>query len=146
MTTFLISHNLQLPSGSIPSLSASELAEGLQSQCSGVITAEPLSHHHWLVKLVSNIEPLELASQLVDAWASLRVEAGHDVNHAILALGGRKDSPASTGSPLDLGSWGVDVVETIDPKGFLEAINWQGLKAARPVDAVFEVERKPVQG
>ncbi|MCP9809495.1 DUF2656 family protein [Cyanobium sp. HWJ4-Hawea] len=146
MTTFLISHNLQLPNGSIPSLTASELAEGLKSHCDGVITAEALSHHHWLVRLVGKQDPHELASQLVGAWASLREGAGHDVDHAILALGGRKDSPASSGSPLDLGSWGVDVVETMDPKGFLEAINWQALKAARPADGVFEVERLPAQG
>jgi hypothetical protein len=42
------------------------------------------------------------------------------------------------GSPLQQGAWGVDVVETIDGDAFLKAINWDGLKAGRTVDGVFE--------
>jgi hypothetical protein len=42
------------------------------------------------------------------------------------------------GSPLQEGSWGVDVVETPNGDAFLKTINWNGLKASRPADGVFE--------
>jgi hypothetical protein len=145
MTTFLLSHNLQLASASVPPLTASELAEGLQRLCPGILRAEPLVHPHWLISLESsNDDPQALGRELVAAWASLRSQAGEPVNHAILALGGRKDTPAASGSPLDLGAWGVDVVETNDPDGFLQAIHWEGLKAGRPADGVFEVVRRAI--
>ena len=57
----------------------------------------------------------------------------------MLALGGRKDSAGAPGSPLQEGYWGVDVVETQDPKAFLTAINWDALKSTRPQEAVFEI-------
>jgi hypothetical protein len=142
MISFLLSHNLQLESGSVPPLKASELADGLHRLCGNVISAEPLDHPHWLIRLESKADPVAQARELVEAWAVLRSESGHAVNHAILALGGRKDTPAASGSPLDQGAWGVDVVETADPDGFLEAIDWEGLKAGRPADGVFEVIRK----
>jgi len=142
MTTFLLSHNLQLQNESVPPWKASELAEGLQRHCGGVTSAEPLDHPHWLIRLESTADPLAQARELVEAWAALRRESGHAVDHAILALGGRKDTQAASGSPLDLGAWGVDVVETADPAGFLQAIQWEGLKAGRPADGVFEVLRK----
>jgi hypothetical protein len=142
MTTFLLSHNLQLDSGSVSPWKASELAEGLQRLCAGIISAEALDHPHWLIRLESTVDPVAQARELVEAWAALRSESGQAVEHAILALGGRKDTPAASGSPLDQGAWGVDVVETVDPEGFLEAIHWEGLKAGRPADGVFEVVRK----
>ena len=43
------------------------------------------------------------------------------------------------GAPLQQGGWGVDVVETRDPDGFLQAINWSGLTAGRPADGIFQV-------
>ena len=73
------------------------------------------------------------------AWLLLRSENGHSVNHAILALGGRKDSPAAIGSPLNAGDWGVDLVETPDVDSFLNTIQWQALKSSRPADGTFEV-------
>ena len=76
-------------------------------------------------------------------WASLRSDYGHGVAHGIIALGGRKDTPAASSSPLGLGAWGVDVVETPDPVAFLESIQWEQLKAGRPADGVFEVLHMP---
>ena len=63
----------------------------------------------------------------------------HNIDHHLLALGGRKDTAGSPGSPPTQGSWGVDVVECGNPDAFLESINWNALKAGRPSDAVFEV-------
>jgi hypothetical protein len=143
MTTFLLSHNLQLQSPSVPPWEGMELAEGLQRLCSHITSAEVLSHPHWRIRIEASVDPFELARELVEGWGLLRSEYGHDVDHSILALGGRKDTPSAPGSPLEPGAWGVDIVETADAKGFLEAINWEGLKASRPVDGVFEVERQP---
>ena len=64
---------------------------------------------------------------------------GHNSDHKVLALGGRKDSKSVAGAPLQEGFWGVDVVETKDKKSFLQAIDWDALKSNRPSDGVFEV-------
>ena len=91
----------------------------------------------------SPLDAPRFAEELVAGWASLRSDDGHGVDHGILALGGRKDTSAASSSPLGLGAWGVDVVETPDPVAFLESIQWEQLKAGRPADGVFEVLHMP---
>ena len=137
-TVFVLSHNLQVVATDVPSLTPDELAQGLQ-QHPQINKAEPLQHPHWMVRLEAELSPAELAHVVPAAWRSLRQEAGHAHNHAVLALGGRKDSAGAPGSPLQEGCWGVDVVETTDAQAFLAAINWEGLKQSRPADGVFEV-------
>ena len=83
-----------------------------------------------------------MAVDLVQTWLQYRGQLGHDMNHVVLALGGRKDSQASPGAPLQEGYWGVDMVETPDESTFLQAINWEALKAGRPEDAIFEVSSR----
>ena len=144
MTTFLLSHNLQVQWGNVPPWEGQELAAGLLRLCGSAIRAEVLSHPHWLIRIEGAVDAPVLASDLLEAWVRLRHEKGHDVGHALLALGGRKDTRPGPGSPLEQGFWGVDVVETSDPEGFLEAINWQALKAGRPTDGVFEVRLNPL--
>ena len=84
-------------------------------------------------------------SQRTGRWLAISSyrSLGHDDNHAVLALGGRKDTQGNPGAPLQQGGWGVDVVETVDSAGFLQAINWSGLTAGRPADGVFEVINQP---
>ena len=139
MTIFVLSHNLQVQSELVPSISAADLAEGLLSSSSSFSKAEALSHPHWLVRIESDLSAHEMAQELVKAWKNYRLIKKHNVDHHWLALGGRKDTSGSPGSPLTLGSWGVDVVECGNPNAFLESINWNALKAGRPSDAVFEV-------
>ncbi|MDP7998720.1 MAG: DUF2656 family protein [Synechococcus sp. SP1 MAG] len=139
MTIFVLSHNLQVQSALVPSISAADLAEGLLSSSSSFSKAEALSHPHWLVRIESDLAAHEMAQELVKAWKQYRLIKKHNVDHHWLALGGRKDTSGSPGSPLTLGSWGVDVVECGNPDAFLESINWNALKAGRPSDAVFEV-------
>ncbi len=143
MTTFLVSHNLQVASEFCPPWDGVQLAAGLKRFCPTVTSAEALSHPHWRLRLESPLDATLFAAELVEGWASLRSECGHVVNHAILALGGRKDTPAASSSPLGFGAWGVDVVETPDADAFLEGIQWEQLKAGRPADGVFEVLYKP---
>ena len=139
MTTFVLSHNLQIQSPTVPAFELQQLAEGLCRNTRLEISTEVLSHPHWLLSVTSEASPTELAQDLADAWLKLRGEMKHEDNHNILALGGRKDNPASPGSPLKEGFWGVDVVETVDVDNFLKSIDWAGLKATRPADAVFEI-------
>ena len=139
MTTFLISHNLQVNSENVPPFDLNQLSKGLQRKANSVQSIDLLGHPHWLMSITSSLSPQELAVELVEAWIQLRAELGHQANHVVLALGGRKDSDATPGSPLQKGFWGVDVVETIDQATFLNAINWESLKGNRPVESVFEV-------
>ena len=139
MTTFLISHNLQIQSESVPPFDLTQLSEGLKRNTNSIQNIDLLAHPHWLMSITSSLSPQDLALELVQAWSQLRNELGHQANHVVLALGGRKDSDATPGSPLQKGFWGVDVVETVDQKAFLNAINWESLKGNRPVESVFEV-------
>jgi hypothetical protein len=140
MTIFVLSHNLQVESALVPTISAADLAEGLLSSSSFFSKAEALSHPHWLVRIESELAVYEMAQELVKAWKQHRLIQKHNVNHHWIALGGRKDTAGSPGSPLVQGSWGVDVVECANPDAFLDSINWNALKAGRPSDAVFEVK------
>ena len=92
-----------------------------------------------MVRLEADLDPQILAEQLTAGWRMFRQSSGHPCTHVVMALGGRKDSTASPGSPLQLGAWGVDVVETVDPESFLMSINWDGLVKGRPADGVFKV-------
>ena len=139
MTIFILSHNLQVQSELVPSISPADLAKGLLSSSSSFSNAEALSHPHWLVRIESHLAAHEMAQELVKAWKQYRLIQKHNIDHHLLALGGRKDTAGSPGSPLSQGSWGVDVVECGNPDAFLESINWNALKAGRPSDAVFEV-------
>ena len=139
MTTFILSHNLQVQSKDVPAFQTQVLADGIRSNSSSIISATVIEHPHWIISLTSNLPPNYMAVELVEAWKKLRSELGQSVDHVILALGGRKDSQAAPGAPLQEGFWGVDVVETHDQKAFLQAINWNVLKSNRPDDGVFEV-------
>lgn len=140
MTVFVLSHNLQLSSAEVPAITASELADGLLKGSDHIQSSEALNHPHWLVKIESKLSAQELAQELIQAWGKYRKTCGHSMAHSLLALGGRKDSQAASPSaPLQEGCWGVDVVECSDPDTFMQAINWNALKAGRPQDGVFEV-------
>ena len=138
MAVFILSHNLQVQNSDVPALSPVQLAEGLSQHCPSVHATEALDHGHWMVRLDSSMTPKELAEELTNGWLAMRASFGHQTNHAVMALGGRKDSEGAANSPLQKGFWGVDVVESSDPKGFKQLINWESLKNARPQDAVFE--------
>ena len=139
MTTFVISHNLQVNSSMVPAFNTQQLADELKSNSNLIVSSEVIEHPHWILSVSSNEAPQILAEELVRVWLMLRKKLGHNSDHKVLALGGRKDSKAMAGAPLQEGFWGVDVVETTDKDSFLQAINWEALKSGRPNDAVFEV-------
>lgn len=143
MTTFVLSHNLQVQDPQVPAFDFVELATGLMEHCPSVSSAEALSHPHWKVTLESTADAEALATEVTKAWRVLRGALGHHTNHVVMALGGRKDSQGLPGAPLQQGGWGVDVVETADAEAFLKAINWTWLTAGRPEEAVFCVSSSP---
>ena len=142
MTTFVLSHNLQVESGLVPALDFELVAQELKSLSRNISSTAILNHPHWKLSISSDLSPQDMAAVLVQIWSEYRRQLGHDMNHVVLALGGRKDSQASPGAPLQEGYWGVDLVETPDKTMFLQAINWEALKAGRSEDAIFEVSSR----
>ena len=127
----------------MPPMAFDDLAAALLQHCASVFKAEALAHPHWKLSLESTAAPADFAAELTAAWRTIRRSLGHRDDHAVMALGGRKDSVGNPGAPLQQGGWGVDVVETVDPDAFLKVINWTGLTAGRPADGVFEVVDRP---
>ena len=142
MTTFVLSHNLQVQSDLVPALNFDQLAQALKSLSRNISSTTILEHPHWKLSISTDLSPQDMAVDLVQTWLQYRGQLGHDMNHVVLALGGRKDSQASPGAPLQEGYWGVDLVETLDETAFLQAINWEALKSGRSEDAIFEVSSK----
>ena len=142
MTTFVLSHNLQIQSDLVPVLDFELLSQELKSLSKNISSTAVLSHPHWKLSISSDLSPQDMAVDLVQTWSEYRRQLGHEMNHVVLALGGRKDSQASPGAPLQEGYWGVDLVETPDKIVFLQAINWEALKAGRSEDAIFEVSSR----
>ena len=142
MTTFVLSHNLQVQSDLVPALNFDQLAQALKSLSRNISSTTILEHPHWKLSISTDLSPQDMAVDLVQTWLQYRGQLGHDMNHVVLALGGRKDSQASPGAPLQEGYWGVDLVETPDESTFLQAINWEALKAGRSEDAIFEVSSR----
>ena len=142
MTTFVLSHNLQVQSSLVPALNFELLAQELKSLSKNISSTAVLNHPHWKLSISSDLSPQDMAVDLVQTWSEYRRQLGHEMNHFVLALGGRKDSQASPGAPLREGYWGVDLVETPDKTMFLQAINWEALKAGRSEDAIFEVSSR----
>ena len=142
MTTFVLSHNLQVQSDLVPALNFELLAQELKSLSKNISSTVVLNHPHWKLSISSDLSPQDMAVDLVQTWSEYRRQLGHEMTHVVLALGGRKDSQASPGAPLQEGYWGVDLVETPDESTFLQAINWEALKAGRTEDAIFEVSSR----
>ena len=139
MTTFILSHNLQVHSEAVPSFDNQDLAEGLKSCSNSIIISEVINHPHWIIKITSQLSPAEFADELVRAWKAYRLSLGHQTDHTILALGGKKDTDAMPTAPLQKDFWGVDLVEVVDKSAFLKSISWEMLKASRNPDNIFEV-------
>ena len=100
MTTFVLSHNLQVQSDLVPALNFELLAQELKSLSKNISSTVVLNHPHWKLSISSDLSPQDMAVDLVQTWSEYRRQLGHDMNHVVLALGGRKDSQASPGCLL----------------------------------------------
>ena len=63
MTTFILSHNLQVQSSEVPAFRLEELASGIQSVSATFISANVIEHPHWILSLTSNSSPCDMAKE-----------------------------------------------------------------------------------
>ena len=144
MATLLLSHNHAVPLKQAPALSPEDFTELFRSLEAQGWEVVHLGHPHWISKVSHpDQDAASMGQAVAEALRSQRRTHGCLVDYAVLALGGRKDGSGSSGSPLEPGCWGVDVVETPNGRVFLDSIGWTALSAARPSDGVFSVVLEP---
>ncbi len=144
-----LSHNFTLPNTVLPALSRAEFVQvfidGFVDQAA--VHCRPLDNPHWVVAVTfdSSLTPQSVGQLCVAALAKARapqLDEGEQTRPRILALGGAKSTPATSDSPdtLQLGDWGVDVVETLEPESFLAGIQWDSISASKPAGSIFKIE------
>lgn len=145
----LLSHNFDTMDRTIPALSREEFATVFIQGFGGhdTVKARLIDNPHWIVELLfaTNLfSPQQVGERCAQILADVRrrQKSGDGPIPPILILGGLKTSPPTSASPdaLQPGQWGVDVVETDSPEGFLEKIGWEAAIAQRPADNIFKVE------
>ncbi len=144
----LLSHNFDVATDIVPALSREEFTkvfqEGLTADKN--IKCRPVNNPHWIVEVLFSPEefsPQQVGKLCAEALAQKRQKQSSSIPE-ILILGGIKTTPPTSNSPdaLQPGEWGVDVVETLDSKAFLQAIAWDATIAQKPADSIFKVELK----
>ena len=73
------------------------------------------------MRIESDLPADQMANELVKAWKQYRLDQGHATEHHWLALGGRKDTEGSPGSPLVAGSWGCLLYTSPSPRDVEES-------------------------
>lgn len=145
----LLSHNFNLRNYELPALNREEFTQifidGLQGK--EKIKCGLIDNPHWIVEIIfptDQFEPKEIGQICGDILTSKRKSQQPDSKAVIdtLILGGRKTTPATSMSPnsLQIGEWGVDVVETIQADVFLQEIAWSQMTASKPSDGIFKIE------
>jgi hypothetical protein len=141
----LLSHNFNLSTEILPHLSREEFAavfrEGLGERAYCRLVDNP----HWIVEVLfdrDRFSPPQMGEYYGRALAEKRltqIRAGTQLPQ-ILVLGGTKTTPATSDSPdaLQLGDWGVDIVETLDAEQFLLDLNWEANIALKSPETVFK--------
>ena len=142
-TRCLLSHNYKITEILAPSLSTQAFSQVFELGFVDLgYQVRPLSHPHWLCEVITELPPLSLGERLVQALVDFRSQQLKSApSYKILALGGLKNTPATSSHPdtLQPGEWGVDIVETEDEKAFLKLVNWDAMVAHRPTEEIFNV-------
>ena len=149
MGRMLLSHNFNLNNNQLPALNREEFArvfiDGLKEKKD--ISCSYIKNPHWVVEILfptDKFEPQEIGQMCGDILISKRKRDRSDsqLTTDTLILGGKKTTPVTSTSPtsLQLGEWGVDVVETAQGGIFLESINWDNLTADKASDSIFKIE------
>lgn len=145
----LLSHNFNLNNNELPAFNREQFA---QAFIDGMKEREDIScnyikNPHWVVEILFPMEKYaakEIGQICGEILTSKRCSqlAKDKLATDTLILGGKKTTPAMTLSPtsLQIGEWGVDVVETIDADLFLDSINWDNLTADKPSDSIFRLD------
>jgi len=149
MGRMLLSHNYNLSNNELPPLSREAFAQifidGLQAKSS--IDCRLIENPHWVVEIIfptAEFAPQEIGQMCGDILTTNRKSKQTDYKLITdtLILGGKKTTLASSASPtsLQIGEWGVDVVETVQADVFLAEINWDVMIADKPQDGIFKLE------
>ncbi|EDX86602.1 hypothetical protein S7335_4307 [Synechococcus sp. PCC 7335] len=142
----LLSHNFTLIESEVHPLNREQFADVFVKRLSEKpgVKCTLIENPHWVVEVnysADTYSPSEVGQLCVDALANYRTASADIKSFTIMALGGVKNTPATTPAPsLQTGEWGVDIVETTDPGVFLEEINWETLSQAKPAEDVFRIE------
>jgi len=147
-TRMLLSHNCTLPQDQVRPLSRADFAnvfiEGLKSyadcQCSLI------ENPHWIVEIIFDGQqksPTDIANLCAQSLSAHRTaeQLKRPNNHTVMLLGGVKTTPVFGTSPtsLQIGEWGVDVVETVSPEEFLAGLNWKTVVKGKSSEQIFKV-------
>ncbi len=143
---FLLSHNDNISPTLAPALTVDEFcgafATHLNQHLAVPCQVAPIAHPHWRCEITVEATPIAVGQALVAALSQARArQLGQPIAYQILALGGLKTTPAASPDPmaLQLGEWGVDVVETLDSPEFLANLGWDQLIAGRSTAEIFQV-------
>lgn len=140
-TRLLLSHNYSITETLAPPLSAEAFCELFAVQLSSDWTVKPVSHPHWRCEVQAEGSPADIGNALVKALVDYRTQQlGQALSYDVLALGGLKNTPATSSNPsaLQAGDWGVDVVETPEAEAFLKNLGWESMIAGRPEPEIFK--------
>ncbi|BAZ43079.1 hypothetical protein NIES4102_00750 [Chondrocystis sp. NIES-4102] len=144
----LLSHNFNLRNNELPALKREEFAQifidGFKNKD---VTVSLIENPHWIVEIIfpqQKFTPENIGQICGEILTTHRKNQHPDsqLNSDTLILGGRKSTIAISNSPtaLQMGEWGVDVVETKQADIFLAEINWENLSASKTSDSVFKIE------
>ncbi len=144
----LLSHNFNLRNNELPALEREKFAQvfidGLDKNG---IKCSFIKNPHWVVEILfptEKFEPKEIGQMCGEILTNKRKSQQSDskLTTDTLILGGKKTTPATSMSPtsLQIGEWGVDVVETIQAEIFLREIAWEKMTADKPSDGIFKIE------
>ncbi len=143
----LLSHNFNLLNNELPAFNQEEFAQifidGLKAKEN--IACSLIENPHWIVEILfptEEFEPKEIGQMCGDILTSKRKSQKSKIAIDTLILGGKKTTPATSMSTtsLQIGEWGVDVVETVQADVFLQEIAWEQMIASKPSDGIFKIE------
>ena len=143
----LLSHNFNLLNNELPAFNQKEFAQifidGLKAKEN--IACSLIENPHWIVEILfptEEFEPKEIGQMCGDILTNKRKSQKSKIAIDTLILGGKKTTPATSMSTtsLQIGEWGVDVVETVQADVFLQEIAWEKMIASKPNDGIFKIE------
>lgn len=145
----LLSHNFDLYNNELPPLNKKQFAQifidGLKEQNN--LNCNLIENPHWIVEIIfptNEFSAAEVGEKCGYILKEAREQQRSENNKMpdILILGGKKTTPALGNSPtsLQIGEWGVDVVETAAADIFLSSIRWETTISSKPIDSIFKIE------
>lgn len=145
----LLSHNFNLTNNELPALNREQFAqvfsEGLKDRQD--ITCDYIKNPHWAVEIIFPREQYtapeigQICGEILTSKRRSQLAEGKLTTDTLI-LGGQKTTPATSSSPtsLQIGEWGVDVVETLTADIFLASIKWDELTSGKSSDDIFRLD------